>query len=103
MYGSSATAAMTRPAPNSDNARHDQNAPLPYISQGKARRAFPGGLPARSVNRVPDDFYGPSGIMKQLAKALVERTMEAELTDHLGYEKHHDQGEKTLANSRNVM
>jgi hypothetical protein len=26
----------------------------------------------------PDDFYGPEGIMKQLAKALVERTMEAE-------------------------
>jgi transposase-like protein len=48
----------------------------------------------------PDDFYGPSGIMKQLAKALVERTMEAELTEHLGYEKH-DQGEKPNANRRN--
>jgi hypothetical protein len=23
----------------------------------------------------PDDFYGPQGIMKQLTKALVERTM----------------------------
>jgi hypothetical protein len=23
----------------------------------------------------PDDFYGPEGIMKQLTKALVERTM----------------------------
>jgi transposase-like protein len=48
----------------------------------------------------PDDFYGPSGIMKQLTKALVERTMEAELTGHLGYEKH-DQGEKPNANRRN--
>jgi transposase-like protein len=48
----------------------------------------------------PDDFYGPSGIMKHLTKALVERTMEAELTEHLGYEKH-DQGEKTIANRRN--
>jgi transposase-like protein len=38
--------------------------------------------------------------MKQLAKALVERTMEAELTFHLGHEKH-DQGEKTNANRRN--
>jgi hypothetical protein len=41
----------------------------------------------------PDDFYGPEGIMKQLTKALVERTMEASnlrfaLTEHLGYEKH---------------
>jgi transposase-like protein len=48
----------------------------------------------------PDDFYGPEGIMKQLTKALVERTMEAELTCHLEYEKH-DQGEKTLTNRRN--
>jgi transposase-like protein len=48
----------------------------------------------------PDDFYGPEGIMKQLTKALVERTMEAELTGHLGYEKH-DQGEKQIANRRN--
>jgi transposase-like protein len=48
----------------------------------------------------PDDFYGAQGIMKQLTKALVERTMEAELTCHLGYEKH-DQGEKPAANRRN--
>jgi hypothetical protein len=48
----------------------------------------------------PDDFYGPEGIMKQLTKALVERTMETELTVQLGYEKH-DQGEKQSANRRN--
>jgi transposase-like protein len=47
----------------------------------------------------PGDFYGPQGIMKQLTKALVERTREAELTCRLGYEKH-DQGEKTLTNRR---
>jgi transposase-like protein len=46
------------------------------------------------------DFYGPEGIMKQLTRALVERTMEAELTGHLGYEKH-DRGEKPIANRRN--
>jgi transposase-like protein len=48
----------------------------------------------------PDDFYGPEGIMKQLTKALVERTMEAELTEHLGYEKH-DQGKKSSENRCN--
>jgi transposase-like protein len=48
----------------------------------------------------PDDFYGPEGIMKQLTKALVERTMEAELTEHLGYEKY-DQGAKPQTNRRN--
>jgi transposase-like protein len=42
----------------------------------------------------------PSGIMNQPAKALIERTMEAELTEHLGYEKH-DQGEKPVTNRRN--
>jgi transposase-like protein len=48
----------------------------------------------------PDDFYGAQGIMKQLTKALAERTMEAELTEHLGYEKH-NQGAKTQTNRRN--
>jgi transposase-like protein len=43
----------------------------------------------------PDDFYGSSGIMKQLTKVFVERTMEAKLTDPLGYEKH-DQGKNQL-------
>ena len=48
----------------------------------------------------PDDFYGSEGIMKQLTKALVERTMEVELTEQLGYVKH-DQKEKPTANRRN--
>jgi transposase-like protein len=49
------------------------------------------------LDEILKDYHGPEGIMKQLTKALVERTMEAELTDHLGYEKH-DQGEKTIGN-----
>jgi transposase-like protein len=48
----------------------------------------------------PDDFYGPEGIMMQLTKAPVEPTMETELTEHLGYEKH-DQGEKPQTNRHN--
>jgi transposase-like protein len=48
----------------------------------------------------PDDFYGSEGIMKQLTKALVERTMEAELTEQLVYEKH-DHAVKPTANRRN--
>jgi transposase-like protein len=38
--------------------------------------------------------------MKQLTKALVERTMKAELTKHLGYE-HHDQRKKPFTNQQN--
>ncbi|MHB9294191.1 hypothetical protein Holit_03318 [Hollandina sp. SP2] len=47
-----------------------------------------------------DDFYAQKPIIKQLTKTLVERTMKAELTYHLGYHKH-DQGETTRTNRQN--
>ena len=36
----------------------------------------------------PEDFIGEHGLLKQLTKALVERALSAELTDHLGHSKH---------------
>jgi putative transposase len=48
----------------------------------------------------PEDLMGEQGLLKQLTKALVERAMHAELTHHLGYEKH-DTGGKGSGNSRN--
>ncbi|GAB1457516.1 hypothetical protein MASR2M48_28240 [Spirochaetota bacterium] len=36
----------------------------------------------------PEDIAGPDGLIKQLSKALVERAMQAELTEQLGYEKY---------------
>jgi putative transposase len=36
----------------------------------------------------PEDLIGETGLLKQLTKALLERALEAELTDHLGHEKH---------------
>jgi len=48
----------------------------------------------------PDDITGPDGLIKQLSKALIERAMQAELTDQLGYEKH-DPGKKPTENRRN--
>ncbi len=48
----------------------------------------------------PDDITGPDGLLKHLTKALVERAMDAEMTTHLGYEKH-DQAEKDTRNRRN--
>jgi putative transposase len=48
----------------------------------------------------PDDLTGEEGLLKQLTKALVERAMGAELTEHLGYEKH-EAGEKPSENRRN--
>ncbi len=40
----------------------------------------------------PEDLLGPGGLLKQLTAALVERAMEAELTEHLGYDKHQRAG-----------
>lgn len=48
----------------------------------------------------PDDITGPDGLIKQLSKALVERAMQAELTEQLGYEKH-DPARKATENRRN--
>jgi transposase-like protein len=48
----------------------------------------------------PDDFYGPDGLIKQLSKALIERAMQAELTEQIGYSKS-ESGEKPTDNRRN--
>jgi len=48
----------------------------------------------------PDDFYGQDGLIKQLSKALIERAMQTELTEQLGYEKS-KAGEKETENRRN--
>jgi putative transposase len=48
----------------------------------------------------PEDIVGENGLLKQLTKALVARAMEAELTTHLGCEKHDPAGYGS-ANSRN--
>jgi putative transposase len=48
----------------------------------------------------PEDLIGENGLLKHLTKRLLERAMQAELTEHLGYEKHSPQG-KNSGNSRN--
>ena len=35
-----------------------------------------------------EEIAGPGGLLAQLTRRLVERAMEVELTDHLGYEPH---------------
>ena len=35
----------------------------------------------------PEDLLGEGGLFKQLKKALLKRTLGAELTHHVGYEK----------------
>jgi putative transposase len=48
----------------------------------------------------PKDILGKNGLLKQLTKRLVERTLQAELTDHLGYEPHAAEG-RGSGNCRN--
>jgi putative transposase len=36
----------------------------------------------------PEDLIGENGLLKQLTKALVERALQAEMTEHLGHDKH---------------
>ncbi|AVO39995.1 IS256 family transposase [Simplicispira suum] len=36
----------------------------------------------------PEDLFGENGLLKQLTKLLVEKALDAELTEHLGHERH---------------
>lgn len=48
----------------------------------------------------PEDLTGEGGLFKQLKKALIERALGAELTEHLGYEKGDPAG-RGSGNNRN--
>jgi putative transposase len=48
----------------------------------------------------PEDILGENGLLKRFVKAVLERAMTAELTQHLGYEKHDPAGYNS-GNSRN--
>lgn len=50
--------------------------------------------------RTYGDLMGEDGAIKKLIKSSLEGMLEAELTEHLGYEKHSVQGKNT-GNSRN--
>jgi putative transposase len=40
--------------------------------------------------RTEEEIVGPGGVLAQLTKRLVERALQAELTEHLGYEPHQE-------------
>ncbi len=48
----------------------------------------------------PEDLLGKNGILKQLQKAVIEKALDAEMTHHLGYDKH-QRTESKSENSRN--
>jgi putative transposase len=40
--------------------------------------------------KTEEEIVGPGGLLAQLTRRLVERALEVELTDHLGYESHRE-------------
>lgn len=52
------------------------------------------------AGKTTEEIVGPQGLLKQLTKTLVERAMNAELSQHLGYEKHAAEG-RGSGNNRN--
>ena len=50
--------------------------------------------------RSPEEIMGGGGLLDALTKRVMERVLEGELTDHLGYEKHASEG-RNGGNSRN--
>ena len=52
------------------------------------------GLPS------PEAIIGEDGLLKQMTKAVLEKAMQGEVTNHLGYTKHDSEGNNS-GNSRN--
>ena len=48
----------------------------------------------------PEDLIGENGLLKQLTKLLVEKALDAELTEHLGHDRHESVA-NTSGNTRN--
>ena len=74
----------------------------PWASRRRPRLGFLSGCRNEMRQKLPDELIdellagarteeeiaGPGGLLSQLTKRLVERALEVELTDHLGYEPH---------------
>lgn len=72
-------------------ARRRQGPGRPELA-GEVRDLLPDGLIDELLAgaRSEEEITGTGGLLSQLTKRLVERAMEVELTDHLGYEPHQE-------------
>ena len=63
--------------------------PTPELA-GRVRELLPDGVIDELLAgaRTEEEITGQGGLLGQLTRRLVERAMEVELTDHLGYEPH---------------
>jgi putative transposase len=78
----------------SDETRDEMMAALEDRPGGEAGAPVgPPELPDELIDellagaRTPEEVTGPDGLLQHLTKRLVERAMDAELTEHLGYER----------------
>jgi transposase-like protein len=46
------------------------------------------------------ELVGPNGLLNQMTKNVLDTALDAEMTEHLGYDKH-DPGGRGCGNSRN--
>src|SRR5579859_1426444 len=78
----------------------DQECVDDAVERARLRRMVerPGGerIPDEVIDQLlagastEEEIAGPGGLLAELTKRLVERAMEVELTDHLGYEPHQE-------------
>jgi putative transposase len=74
--------------------RKDGRQPAPLIDEQLADQLL-GKAQAEGV-----ELLGPDGLLSQVTKAVLERALAEEMTEHLGYEKHDPAG-RGSGNSRN--
>src|SRR5690348_10261396 len=69
---------------------------------GEQRMAIDSNLVNELVKdcQKPEDLLREGGLFSQLTRAVLERALEAEMTEHLGYSKHDPVG-RNGGNSRN--
>jgi putative transposase len=72
-------------------AARRSRAPRPELAE-EVKALLPDGLIDELLAgaRTEEELAGPGGLLSQLTKRLVERAMEVELIDHIGYEPHQE-------------
>jgi putative transposase len=85
----------TGPVPGGAGEPSGEPAPPPGILESvpdDLRRQLPDDVVDELLAgaKTEEEIVGPGGLLSQLTKRLVERAMEVELTDHLGYEPHQE-------------
>jgi putative transposase len=86
------------PPPRSSRKRRELSAELigDAVDRARLHRVVGDALPDAVIDellagaRTEEEIVGPGGLLASLTKRLVERAMEVELTDHLGYEPHQE-------------